>query len=148
MTGRDFERLKVLGQAREKTGKHYYWICECTCVRKKIIQVRGDNLKNGNVKSCGCLREERRAEKAKENIVEGTNVGRILSEKIPKSNSSGIRGVTLYTKTGKWAAYIAVNRKQYHLGYFDTIEEARKARKITEEKYYKSIIEKYKNAKS
>lgn len=34
-----------------------YWLCRCDCGKEKIVRV--DNLKNGGVKSCGCLNIER-----------------------------------------------------------------------------------------
>ena len=37
-----------------------------------------------------------------------------------------------------------INGKSIHLGYFDTLEKAIKARKEAEEKYFKPILEKYK----
>jgi hypothetical protein len=39
-------------------------------------------------------------------------------------NSSGFRGVSLRSATGRWAAYIGRN---YYLGLFDTPEEAARA---------------------
>lgn len=41
-----------------------------------------------------------------------------------KNNTSGYKGVQLYKRTGKWQAYIIVNRKQKHLGYFSKVEDA------------------------
>lgn len=38
------------------------------------------------------------------------------------------RGVSLYKKTGRWAAYIKVNYVKQHLGYFSTFAEALAAR--------------------
>jgi hypothetical protein len=42
-------------------------------------------------------------------------------------NPSGYKGVRLYKPSGKWQARISAQKKQYHLGYFDTIEEAHQA---------------------
>ena len=33
-----------------------FWICLCECGEEKVFQ--GTNLKNGNTKSCGCIRKE------------------------------------------------------------------------------------------
>lgn len=46
----------------------------------------------------------------------------LANSKLNKNNSSGHKGV--YHTNNKWAAYIQFNNKRYHLGYFDTIEEA------------------------
>lgn len=52
-----------------------------------------------------------------------------------KANTSGVTGVSLFKKTGKWKASIKHNGKTYHLGYFHDIEEARKARADAEVKF-------------
>ena len=49
------------------------------------------------------------------------------------------RGVRM--KCGKWVAEIGVNRRKIHLGTFETFEDAIKARKAAEEKYFAPIIE-------
>lgn len=41
-----------------------------------------------------------------------------------KSNSSGKKGVCLHKPSNKFRAYIVLNRRQKHLGLFDTVEEA------------------------
>lgn len=47
---------------------------------------------------------------------------------IAKNNTSGVAGVTWCSKYGKWRARIMIDRKSIHLGRFDTIEQAAKAR--------------------
>ena len=41
-----------------------------------------------------------------------------------RTNKSGYRGVSWYKPLGKWRAKVCVNKKHYHLGYFDNKEEA------------------------
>lgn len=55
-----------------------------------------------------------------------------------KTNISGRTGVMYVDKlvTPKWTAYIQVNYKRKHLGYFDTYEDAVKAREKAEEKHF------------
>lgn len=43
-----------------------------------------------------------------------------------KNNKSGIRGVCWHRRRNKWQAYIKVNYKDKHLGYFDDIHDAEK----------------------
>lgn len=45
-------------------------------------------------------------------------------------NTSGFNGVSLYKRTGKYAAFSKSNGKHVHIGYFDTAEDAFKARLI------------------
>ena len=47
--------------------------------------------------------------------------------KMHKDNLTGYKGITLFKRTGQYVAKICVNRKQFHLGYFDTPEEAHEA---------------------
>ena len=51
-------------------------------------------------------------------------------------NTSGVTGVSWDKLKNKWIAYIAKNGKQKHLGGFDKFEDAVKARKEAEEKYF------------
>lgn len=58
------------------------------------------------------------------------------NSKLAKNNTSGITGVTWHSRDRVWQARIKVNYKYIHLGYFDNIEDAVKARKQAEEKYF------------
>lgn len=57
LTGMTFGRLKVIKRAPNR-GKQVYWVCECSCDNHTIKEYRGASLKNGHVKSCGCLKRE------------------------------------------------------------------------------------------
>jgi hypothetical protein len=61
LVGKKFDRLLVIKLDR-KEATNYYWICRCTCGKKKSI--RGSNLKNGKSKSCGCLQKELLSDRA------------------------------------------------------------------------------------
>ena len=53
LTGRTFERLTVLSYAGKAS-----WNCRCECGSVKVV--RGADLKNGMIRSCGCLGKELR----------------------------------------------------------------------------------------
>lgn len=53
------------------------------------------------------------------------------------NNTSGRTGV--YRYRDKWRVKITVNKKDRHLGVFDTFDEAVKARELAEIKYYKEF---------
>lgn len=55
--------------------------------------------------------------------------------KLNANNTSGYRGVTLFRRTGKWSSTIKVQRRSIHLGYFDDINDAVKARRDAEMKF-------------
>lgn len=56
ITGKRFNRLVVIERANNAKGGIPVWKCLCDC--GKTTFVRGSNLKNGAVKSCGCLRND------------------------------------------------------------------------------------------
>lgn len=56
LTGQRFGRLLVIGRAENELGGQPRWICQCDCGAKKTI--RGSHLRQGLVKSCGCLNKE------------------------------------------------------------------------------------------
>lgn len=45
----------------------------------------------------------------------------------PKHNTSGLKGAYWDKRAGRWLSQIKHQRKQHHLGYFDTAEEAHAA---------------------
>ena len=45
------------------------------------------------------------------------------NQRMQKNNTSGFKGVCYYKKNNKYVAYIKVNRKRIHLGYFQTAVE-------------------------
>ena len=51
ITGQQFGELTVLGYA-ETIKSCAYWKCQCSC--GNIVKVRGDHLRHGQTKSCGC----------------------------------------------------------------------------------------------
>ena len=53
-----------------------------------------------------------------------------------KSNNNQYVGICWSKKYNKWRAYISYKSKQISLGYYKNIEDAKKARKIAEIKYY------------
>lgn len=58
LTGQVFGRLKVIKKAESNNRGETMWLCQCSCKDKKQICVRSKSLRNGDTKSCGCLRTE------------------------------------------------------------------------------------------
>ena len=50
------------------------------------------------------------------------------NRRMHSNNVSGVNGVSFHTRQGKWCAYLYLNRKRFHLGYFDNLEDAKQAR--------------------
>ena len=51
----------------------------------------------------------------------------------PRTNRSGVRGVSWHKSTGKWQVQIEVNQRNFHLGYYDDFTEAVCARLAAEQ---------------
>lgn len=57
LTGQKFGRLTVLSRAESNDPDRTYWHCQCDC--STLTKVYGICLKDGNSKSCGCLKKEK-----------------------------------------------------------------------------------------
>ena len=65
-----------------------------------------------------------------------TNTENSRNCRLSKNNTSGVSGVNLIKSSGRYRARIMVNRKEIRLGHFKTFEEAAKARREAEKKYF------------
>lgn len=61
LTGKIFGRLTVIKEISIST-RRTFWECRCECGKIKVVV--GDALKNGDTRSCGCLRAEVTAERS------------------------------------------------------------------------------------
>lgn len=136
--GKTFGELKVLKRANF-TGESRY-LCRCSC--GKEVEVRGVELLSGKIVSCGHKRMEQK--EIKDKLVDGTSLYR-MTEKLSKNNTTGYKGVIYDKKLKKYRASLEFKYKKIHLGSYDTAEEAYQARLAGEEKYFKPILEKYKD---
>lgn len=66
------------------------------------------------------------------NLRAATHQMNMQNKKLYSSNSSGCHGVSFTRRTKRWQAYITVNRKRRHIGYFDTQDAAIAARQTAE----------------
>lgn len=131
--GAIFQNLTVLSYAGKHEGKHY-WHCRCACGNE--LDVCQSNLQTGHTTSCGCQRDIRK----NIHIVGGTNVEKIRSDFLPKTNTSGVRGVYYSKRQHRWVAQITFRGEKRHIGSFQTLEEASTARKLAEEQTYQKFL--------
>ena len=61
LRGKTFGKLTVVNSVpiRKNKKNNVYWECKCSCGNPKTVYVRGSHLTSRNIKSCGCLVEER-----------------------------------------------------------------------------------------
>ena len=71
LTGKKFGRLTVLGIAPERKQNKVTWSCLCECGTQ--VNVRGDHLRNGAIRSCGCLGKENLATYQHNRAIDITN---------------------------------------------------------------------------
>ena len=70
LIGQKFNRLLVINTVPSRN-KKTFWKCQCDC--GNICEVRADQLKSNNTKSCGCLNTEVRSKLGKSHIKDITN---------------------------------------------------------------------------
>lgn len=121
------------------------WRCRCDCGEETAFSY--NNLVYGNVRSCGCRkREHDQALSTFLAHVDGTCVDMLRSKKVPKNNTTGVKGV--YLIRGKYVAKIVFKKKQYILGTFGDLESARQARKSAEEAISDRVVAHYERWKA
>ncbi|SHI74626.1 AP2 domain-containing protein [Geosporobacter subterraneus DSM 17957] len=144
LTGQRFGRLTVLKKVGIK-GKNSNYLCVCDCGNE--LEVIRPSLVDGSTMSCGCLKadlDKNIGPKLKElaGFVEGTCVS-VLKSGLSKVNKSGVKGVCWDKTRKKWVAQITFKQKHYNLGRYSDIEQAKKVRKIAEEKLFGEFLEWY-----
>lgn len=91
LTGNKYGKLTVLYRDTErKTNSGSYWICQCDC--GKIKSVKSSSLRNGEIQSCGCLRNEKIAQYKKqqsEDEMIGKRFGKLVVQKRSEKKGSG-----------------------------------------------------------
>lgn len=153
ITSMVFGNLKAVKCTGQKNNGSYLWEFECLLCGKKVVK-RINTVTSGAAVSCGCKKiRNLRTKTIQEKLgqINNTNISKISSNKIQKNNTSGYRGVSLHRQKGKsdrWIAYIYFMGIRYHLGSYQNIEEAIKARKDAEEATFGEFLDWYKKNKS
>lgn len=156
LTGQKFNRLTVLGLGERNSSGQMQWKCKCEC--GNIAYATTTYLKTGHTKSCGCLKKENMLKKAKSPefisaknkyrkehfLKDGTSLALINPRRIRRNNSTGVTGVYYNKSLKKYIARIHFRGKNISLGCYYKLEDAKKARELAEEKYFKPILDKYK----
>jgi hypothetical protein len=72
---RVFGRLTVFAYEGMRIGsngrRYHYWLCRCSCSSDKLVSVKGELLRSGNTKSCGCQQKAHQKEFGKRNLKHG-----------------------------------------------------------------------------
>jgi len=145
LTGMHIGKLTVLERSdrygSRGSRKQRLWKCRCDC--GTITYKATDTLTNGSVSMCRECAGSDNAEKARAQagFRGGTQISKITNISDTADNTSGVRGVYLDKKTGLYRARIKFQGKLYNLGTFSCLEDAVKARRLGEEKYFGAFLE-------
>ena len=71
-----------------------------------------------------------------DNLRDATHSQNQRNQRLHAKNKSGVRGVSLHSRTKRWQASIGVGGKRLFIGRFRTVEAAAAARKEAELKYW------------
>lgn len=146
ITGKKFNRLTALYISKRNDPKDgVIWHCRCDCGNE--VDVPYNALMYSNQKSCGCQKKEHdQLLQSFLTRVAGTSIDKLKSKKLPIDNTTGYKGV--YRIRGKYVAKIVFQKKQYHLGAYERIEDAAEARKEAETVLFDAVAEHYKRWKT
>ena len=130
LTGQRFGMLTAIEPTGKRKHKTVVWRCVCDCGNE--IEVPSWSLVDGQRTSCGCKRKERLKNDAKKLLVDGSKPC-LISEKPREDNVTGVRGVVLDRRSGKFIAQLQFRGKRYRLGTFKELSDAANARREAEE---------------
>lgn len=131
--GDKFSKLTAIKFNYKRNG-HQYWLFKCDCGKEKILRV--GSVKNGSIKSCGCLRKKLMLKKFRTHGMCTTKIYEIWSSMkkrcLNKNNEHykdyGGRGITICDKWLKFENFfkdmgevpkgLTLDRKNNNKGYY------------------------------
>lgn len=142
VVGKEVNGIKILRVGRDE--KSILYVDAICPVCKKEFKTTLARVKSGisSCKECAKSNLQEGYQIVKDSWVEGTSILAITDRALNKNSTTGYKGVSLH-KDGRYRAYIYFKRKQYHLGLYDTPQQAAEARKTAEEKIYGDFLKWY-----
>jgi hypothetical protein len=109
LKGEKFGRLTVIEKA-ENRGNYVMWYCECDCGKDAVIS--SIHLRDGQSKSCGCLRKELARDNQTKHGMSNTRFYRIWKAMISRCTNPKDRCYDIYGGKGvsvcdEWLGFIA-----------------------------------------
>ena len=145
LTGQRIGRLTVIERSDKygSRGKRQTQLWKCRCDCGAITYKATDTLTNLNISMCQDCATIYAVNRARGSLgfTGGTQKTKIKNRTVASDNSSGVRGVYLDRKTGKYRARLRFRGKLYDLGSYIQLEDAIKARRRGEEEIFDKFLE-------
>jgi hypothetical protein len=115
--GRRYGRSTAIEFVEKDSNSNQKWRMQCTCGTQFVAYAFG--LKNGRIRSCGCLQREAARELGKSSVTHGEGRGtreynswlglraRCLNPNHPKFKDYGGRGITICARWSKYENFLA-----------------------------------------
>lgn len=129
---------RILKPGLLSTGYHYVHLCmNKTKYKRKIHKLVAEMfLENPLNKRCVDHINNIKTDNRAINLRYATHSENGMNKSKTSKNTSGIVGVVFDKSRNKWVSRININGKEKHLGRFENIEDAAKARTEAEEIYF------------
>lgn len=146
ISGRRNGMLVAIEPTGEIRNHSSVWRFKCDCGNE--IEATEEAVLWGGKISCGCMKSEQFKKfwkKGQDSTIReyGTNINLIRSKKVYQNSESGIRGVTMNKRTGRWVARIGFQGRIYNIGTFSTQEAAAAARRLAEDQIHGEFLRWY-----
>ena len=125
----DFERVVKIAWRKTKSGYFRGKYNGKTIQLQRFILNAPDNIIVDH-------RNHDKSNNRKYNLRQATVSQNAMNRKVAYTCKSGVTGVSWYSKTHQWQAYITINYQRIYLGRYNNFDDAVEARKQAEEKYF------------
>lgn len=107
------------------------------CINKTMVQMQQIIMPSGDGFEVDHIHgKNTRNDNRKSNLRMSTHSQNLKNLSLSKANKSGVTGICWYSRKNKWIAYITINGKRKHLGYFTDFNQAVEVRREAELKYF------------
>ena len=142
LTGKEFPHFHVIHFTGKYRRSSPLWLCLCKC--DTYFEACTRKIRNGQRKSCGCLRQALLTPDSPiSRFQEGTNLTPFINNKPGKTNKSGVVGVRFLEDRGKWEARMYFKKELVLCKTFPNFNKAVKARQDAVEEHVTPLLEKY-----
>lgn len=136
ISGQTRGRLTAIQPTDQRRNGETVWLWQCEC-GAEVLKTPGQVGNSASTMCAACARKLKSEQATKmragqerdpDTNLPPTYLDGLRKGKLATNNTSGVRGVSWHTGRQKWYARMEVNGRTVSLGYYDTIEDAAKAR--------------------